>query len=510
MTTYLCLPNQPAPLEATERRPGPRYESLPGWSTRKFESAETTRLNEAHWRDVDDQSVNVWLASQLTTIRSRAIYEARNNGIVQGVINTMADDIVGPDGPTLQVQSDNEAYDRALERLWRQWFKAPTPRPNVSGAALLKLWIRSLWKCGEFLAQITTDAAAAEPVKLRLRPIHPRRLATPAEYSGDADVCMGIRFDSQSRPATYYVANATVSGTATTATVDAQRIPPDLIIHEFVTDEEDQARGIPWLNPALPATADLRDYDAQIQDAARQMADQASLLYTDHPDAQLWENPESVEVERRTVRMVPPGWKPFTYPATQPPAQYPDYRAERFREIGRPVGMPLLMVRLDASRHNYSSARLDTQVYRRSIAGIQTWISGSDRTYGTLTRLVDEIAREARFAVPELRSPPAEVSYIWTWPVMPHVDPVKEATAEGTALANRTESITGALAARGRDLESHVATLAREATVFEAAGVAAPAYMSGGGSPAADDDQADDLDGDEIAAALDESTADED
>ncbi len=456
-----------------------RYQSMPTWGNRYFESAETNRLNQAHWVRADDVSVNVWLAAQLPTIRARATYETRQNGIVQGLQNTYADDVVGPDGPTLQVISDDPEYNSALEELWRGWFAAPTPRTNLSGTTLLKLWVRNLWRCGEFLARIATDDQADTPVKLRLLPIHPRRLVNPASLAGDPNTTMGIRFDSMGRPAQYFIADAPISGNYL-GLLNATPYPPDLVIHEFSLDEEDQARGIPWLNPGLQPSADLRDYDNQVQDAARQIADQSAILYTEHPDAQLWTSPETTDVQRRTIRQAPPGWKPFIYPATMPPVQYPDYRAERLREIGRPVGMPLLMIRLDASRHNYSSARLDTQCYRRAIAGIQSWLSGTERSVGTLNRLVDAIAREARFVISALRRRPAKVSYRWTWPAMPHVDPVKEATAEQIALETGTLLFADAVAGRSRDLEGHLAGMVREREMLADAGMASLPWLAGG------------------------------
>lgn len=459
------------------RRPAGEH---PDWQQRYFESAETNRLNSAQWEKADDVTVNHWLATQLSTVRARSIYESRNNGIVGGVVNTFADDVVGQDGPSLQVQSDSDQYDRALEQLWKEWFAAPTTRNNVSGAALLKLWVRNLWKCGEFLAQIVTDDQADEPLKMRLRPIHPRRLVTPPEKMGDPLTVLGISFDRSDRPARYYVSDEVISGLYAAFGTSYTTLAPDDVIHEFVLDEEGQARGIPWLNPSLQPASDLRAYDAQVQDAARQIADQSGLLYTDHQDAQLWTNPESIDVERRVIRMAPPGWKPFIYPATQPPVQYPDYRAERQREIGRPVGMPLLMIRLDASKHNYSSARLDTQVYRRSVGGIQIWLSGSDKSCGTLNRLVDLIAAEARFTVPALRKRPPTVAYRWTWPAMPHVDPSKEASAEATALSNQTMSLSESLAARGAgNTETLVASLVRDRKAFEDAGLPLPPWMTG-------------------------------
>lgn len=471
----------------------PRYESAQ-WGQRRFEVGETDRLNEAHWYHAADTDINSWLLERLSTLRARATYESRNNGMLAGVVGTLVDDVVGPDGPTLQVLSDDEDFNEALEDAWRAWFSAPTFRPNVSGASVLKLWVRNLPRCGEFLAQIDTDTQAESPVQMRLRLLHPRRLESPYGSAATETHKMGVELDQpDGRPIRYWIKSTETYGVATYAPV-----PPDLIIHEFILDEEGQVRGFPWVTPSLEPVAELRDYDHQVQDAARAMADSASLLYTENPDAPLWTTPEETTVERRTVKMVPPGWKPWQYSASQPPVQYPDFRAERHRELGRPFGMPLLMVRLDSSKHNYSSARLDTQTYNRMIAGIQCWLSGTPSSTGVLNRLVDLVAAEARFTDRRLRKRPAKVEYVWTWAPRPHVDPKKEADAEELGLRNRTLSFSGALAARGRNLDTHLRTLQREQQLMRESGIELPDWLTGGPvtAPAIDDEPETDEDDD--------------
>lgn len=452
-----------------------RYRSHPAWmGTRHWEAAETNRLNQAHWLYAQDTAINQWLCEHLATLRARSIYESRQNGMVSGMLRTHADDIVGADGPTLQVESDDEQYNKALEEVWQGWFAAPTMRPNVSGPALLKLWIHNFWRCGEIGSRIATDPAAQGPVAMRLWPFHPRRLMTPAEGTGDPNVIMGIRFDAFGRPATYYISDVAMNGQAATS-MTSQPWPADLIIHEFLVDEEDQCRGFPWLTSGLNPAADLRDYDDQIQDAARQSADMSALLFTTNPDAPVWSAPESTTVERRTIRTVPPGWQPWQYGAgSNPPVQYTDYRAERQRELGRPMNMPLLLIRLDASKHNFASAKIDCIPYSRTNESLQQWLSGTARSYGTLNRLVDELAKEARFSVPALRRRPARVKYRWTWPRRAMVDPAKEGIGETIGLQNLTVTLSDALAARGKDLESHIAALKRELKLFADAGLPIP------------------------------------
>jgi capsid protein len=55
------------------------------------------------------------------------------------------------------------------------------------------------------------------------------------------------------------------------------------------------------------------------------------------------------------------------------------------------------------------------------------------------------------------------VNHAWTWPVQPHVDPTKEATAERTLLENGTISWEDAIAAHGQDPDVLIEKLKRDA-----------------------------------------------
>lgn len=437
-----------APRDAAPAgRPGP-------FRLRRFESAETHRLNEAHWQNAHGQPINLDLLESLDTMRARTAYEEANNGLVAGVITTHAEDIVGPSGPTLRVESDDRAWDEAAEAVWRDWFAAPCPDPRFSGVALLKLWIRSLWKNGEFLAQLITSRHASGPVRLRLKPIHPSRLDTPLAQSGNPRVVMGIEFDDEGVPVRYWIADSPAPGRALSASLDYTPVPADLIIHEFIHWEEEQARGVPFLAPTLDDVADLRDLDKHEMDAAEAAALMGVAWYTEHPESTYIQVNETTDLERKQQWTGPPGWKPMQVKAEHPAPNLLEWRRERQADIGRPVAMPLMTIRLDASKHNYSSARFDGQNYHRAVRGIQMWLSGSPHQYGCMSWLFSQVIAEARFSDRRLRATPRNVMLRWLWPVPPHVDPTKERNAERIGLENGTLPFDAACAANGHDQEA--------------------------------------------------------
>ena len=381
--------------------------------------------------------------------------------MVEGVISTHQTDLVGDNGPQLQVVSDSPEYNERLEAGWRDWFKAPTTSPKISGAAMLRLWVRNLWLTGEILAQKLTKDKTETPVKLRLRLLPGRRLGTSAQQAADADTQLGIRFDKDGEPLSYWIAQPKKFGLYE-LNLDYREVPARDIIHEFLLQEEDQARGVPWLACALDSIGELRDYDAQVLDAARQAADQAVFWYADHPDAPYLalNTSETTEIERRQQQTGPPGWKPQQLAPQQPSTRYVDYRRERQAEIGRSASMPLMMIRLDSSGHNYSSARFDGQIYLRALRAIQHWLSGSPQNRGVLNELVDAVARELELQT-GFPPRPDSVRYEWTWPVPPHVDPAKEGLGERIGLENGTVAFADACMARGTDEDTIIAKYLR-------------------------------------------------
>ena len=443
---------------------------------RRWEAAKTDRLNEGHRKDAKNEDINQDIVLDLETLCKECAREIQNNAFVEGVVNTHVTDMVGHDGPILEVQSDNDTYNELLEEAWSDWWADPDINGQLAGPELLSLWIRTLWTCGEFLVQIVSGDRNEST---KLNNIHPRRIAAPFEQT--ASFPLGIEVNSTGRPLKYWIHDSVPGafGVVSALSLEPREVSAEEIIHGFRLLEAGQIRGVPWLAPALPSIADMHDYDLQVLDAARQAADFAITLYTDHPDAIFLDVNESTKVERRTIRTMPPGWKPMQVQGHQPSTGYVEYRSERLREIGRPVGMPLMTIRLDSSKHNFSSARFDNQNYMRSNITLQGWLERS-----TLNGLVDMVARESVLAR-RLPQAPERVRYVWTWPKPPNVDPSKEAKGEDIRLKNQTGTVTETVAARGKTLESHIATLKREKELFVDAGLAAP-----------DEQNSDDKDGD--------------
>ena len=449
-----------------ERRTPARFDAERGW-----ESAQTNRLNRAHWTGAFGTPVNLDLATDLQTLRARCEYEAQNNAVIDGILNTYSTDLLGARGPTLQVHGTPDNYADILEEVWSNWWAAPEYNQELCGTDILETAIRQLWTAGEFLWQLVTEPEHdPDQIAFRLHPIHARRLGTPFTTP---EAYLGVRRTATGKPISYFVEEIDEGNPYATYTGQYLEIPAESLLHVYRRTEPGQARGIPWLAPALSTAADLRDFDESTLDAARTAADYCVLLFTDHLDAQYSEVNDSTPIERRTISTLPPGYKPLQVKPEHPATNYVEFRNERMRELARSAGMPLMRVRLDSRDHNYSSARFDDQVYQRSLNRVRAWIETA-----ALNRLVIHVAREAQF-LGWLGPWPRTARLNWVWPAAPHVDPTREAEAEARRLASGTLSLTDACAAHGLEFEAVTAQRKRERELLEEAGLTTTVAQSG-------------------------------
>ncbi|HBF33128.1 TPA: hypothetical protein DDW35_01065 [Candidatus Sumerlaeota bacterium] len=439
-------------------------------SLRRWESGQHNKHDDEHWRGAHDTNINADISGYQTTLRIRSTHEIANNPILEGIVRTHQIDVVGANGPTLQVQSENTTYNEARERVWRNWWKTPDAQERRSGVDILRQWIYMLWACGESLEQLVTVKDAKGPVKLRLLAIHPRRLITPMSHAGEQNIALGILLDELGRAKSYFIANENRFGDFDwISPTDAKEIPASDILHFFQSDEPDQIRGVPLAASVLQTIADLRDFDREVLDATRSAANSGILLECVDPSAEAVElaGGSSMPIRRRQISALPPGYRMVQIQANQPSAQYVDFRHERMAEMGRPVGMPLMMVRADSGDHNYSSARFDGQIYARGLTVFQSRIGNH------LTRLESLVTREAELAG-MLPPAPKDISVNWRFEPIPHADPSKESKAMQMRMQNLELSWSELIAMNGKDPETVLASFKRDKEKFDELGLPYP------------------------------------
>jgi lambda family phage portal protein len=439
---------------------------------RRWDGARTDRLNSTLWTQAHGQSINRDLVQFLESLRARCEHESFNNPLVAGVIRTHQVDLVGANGPRLQVRSDNAAFNTRLEQLWKQWWRNPDANGRMSGPEMLQCWVRSLWTNGEYFVRKVTDRSRPGPIKFALQTIPARRIGTPAQFSGDRNVLLGVRLSKEGKPKQYFVIDpGNAADVFQTISTEFQPTPPDLIQHGFLIEEADQVRGVPWLASSLATIAALRDFKRAVLESQRRSATQGVVYHTNHPDAEYIDG-RGMEREFQPGQetYAAPGWTPMAIAPVQPNAQYEMFVKESLRELGRPVSMPLMMVLLSSADSNFASAHYDGQVYTRGLQQVQSLLEK-----WSLDDCVRELAAEA--AEDLLRSGvgiPTEWHAEWTWPVPPYVNPKQMYDALRSRMEDGTASWTDTLACFGLDPDSTAERLMRDAEVLAELGIKPP------------------------------------
>jgi len=277
---------------------------------------------------------------------------------------------------------------------------------------------------------------------------------------------MGVRVTKSGRPVSYYLAEPANYGAYRFLTGKHTELPASEAIHIFEQIEPGQVRGIPWLASSLIDIANSRAFAKETIEAARSAALMNVIMTADNMDAEIKQPAQStVSIPRRSMVYVKPGWKAQQVTPQHPSTRYIEFQHENYRAIGRPVGMPLLTILLDARYHNYSSARYDGQVYRRHLNAIQARLT-RQRCNPCANQVLLDAERNG-----QIRRRPAKVSLVWGWSNPPEIDEEKTARANEIKLRMGAISLSEVCANSNRSLEEVVQQRVRDDELLESFGL---------------------------------------
>ena len=430
----------------------------------RWDAAQTTSSNAKHWAMADHLSADAATSPDVrATLRARSRYEAANNSYARGIVDTLANYVVGT-GPRLQVQleddPDGEAA-RRIERSFARWAE------SIDLAEKLRSMRVAQAESGEVFGVMLTNPRL-DGVQLDLRLIEADQITSPAAaVQVDPRLVDGVVHDDQGNPRLYHVLKhhpGDARGAGGFGEFD--ELPAEQVLHLYRPVRPGQSRGVPDLTPALPLFALLRRYTLAVCGSAEQAALVGGVIYTDMPaggEADDVEPLDQVELERNEWWTMPKGYKALQIKAEQPTTQYGEFHRQVLNEIARCLNMPFNIAAGNSSDYNYASGRLDHQTFFKSLKIDQqrlvrvvldplfrAWLSEASLVEGLLPQ--------------QLRTPEAArgVVHQWFWPGLEHVDPIKEATAQEKRLAANTTTLAEEYARQGMDWEEQLRQRARE------------------------------------------------
>jgi len=456
----------------------------------KYDAAVTNFQNVKHWTNADNLSAaSAANPAVRRRLRSRARYECReNNSFAKGMIDTLANDIVGR-GPNLQIHHTNQAAAKQLERNFRRWMK------RIGLPATLRTGVTSEVGDGEIFAVATNNPNVRNAVQLDVRLLE-------ADYCSDFGGFQsttfddGIEYDRGGYPVAYnFLEDHPGDNFVGASHWKTKRVLADQVIHYFRQDRPGQRRGVPWVAPALPLFALMRRYTLAVTMCAETAARHSGVMYADGhqvvPDEDV-DPMDTIEFEMNSMLTLPIGWKLGQLKAEQPTTTYQMFRDALLCEISRCLNMPFNKASGNSSGYNFASGRLDHQTYFEFVD-----IERSNLETLFLDRVFLWWINEAVFIPGEIPAgigPIDQLDYTWRWPKHQHIDPQKQAAADlqlwnGGLLTDEEYQLEN-----GRDPEEHYASLERQYKRRAAIGAPLPGFQQGAGNqeanPTTDEEEA--------------------
>jgi capsid protein len=423
------------------------------------DAARTTDDNRKHWALADGLSANAAASPSVRrTLRNRARYEVANNSYARGMVQTIANDCIGT-GPRLQLVSESipEGDLAFAEREFAAWMQA------VGLAEKLRTMRIAKTEDGEALALEVDNPALPTPVKMDVQLIEAEQCTSGTLFLPTPTRIDGIDFDNAGNPSRYHVLRVH-PGDPMASLATPEPIAASRVFHWFRVDRPGQRRGVPEITPALPLFAQLRRYTLAVIAAAETAADIAAYLQSDGNatgEADEVEPLDTIPIEQRMLMTLPSGWKINQLKAEQPATGYKEFKNEILNEVGRCMNVPFNVAAGNSSGYNYSSGRLDHQIYFRSqeIDRAQLALIMLDRLF---VKWRNEAILIEDYLPQSLRRIDTDWNHEWFWDGGDLLDPEAESKALENLLATNGTTLADWYARKGKDWQKQLRQRARE------------------------------------------------
>jgi len=387
------------------------------------------------------------------------------------MINTSVLYVVGT-GPRLQMLLNNPEHNKKIESDFSAW------ADEISFARKLQTIIRARRVDGEGFGLLYTNQMLRHQVKLDLMPFECDHVQ--GEFSGTTDArdIDGIKIDEYGNEKTIRVLKdhpgANYFGGATE---EATYFPADSVIHTYRETRPGQHRGLSEIMAALPLYAYLRRLTLAVISAYENAASVAGFFSSELPygeeEAQpTWTAAEEISIRRDMFMFLPAGMKPFQMKSEHPSAMYAEFKHEILNEIARILNLPYNIAALNSSGYNYSSGRLDHQVFFKSVYADQIDINKSVLDARVWQAWLDEyILNNTWVLETEEFKNYGTVPHTWFWDGYEDVDPVKEALANEKNYKNKMVTLSQIYGRKGKDYEKELRQYARELELMKELGI---------------------------------------
>lgn len=386
-----------------------------------IESAAATPTMVDHYIGADGKPIT---DEQRKITRNRSRQMLANDSTLRGMVQSLAQTLIGSRGPTLRTKDAPE-----VAAAWTTWAR------RINLAEILRTAVIAKARDGECFLALSQNPSIRSTVKLQPRIV-------------DAARIMEIRYDVWGNPTEYVISTGRHGG-------DRETIDAANILHWF--EGAETQRGLCEYAPALALLASLKDYRGSVLAAAElsarmAMVAEATGATVGDKFAEI-EYGTSIDLPVNQLVFLPVGYKANMGRGDQQAQSYESLHQAFVTEAGRNLGMPRSISTGSAASYNFSSARIDGNQWMQSIE-----CKRLDLEIEILEPLYEAFVVELGLSGGQR----VTAQPTWHFEGFRPTDPLKENKAQIEALAYGLDSYTDYYASKGKDFEAELAKMADE------------------------------------------------
>ncbi|MEB8638650.1 phage portal protein [Cronobacter muytjensii] len=442
----------------------------PEWAEKRLRSElrisayEAARPSRTHAARRESRTANNAVFAAGASLREQARWLDENHDIAIGILDKLEERVIGARGIQVEPQpvdtegKVHEAFAAELSRLWEKWSESPEVTGAFSLAEAERLMLRSAVRDGEVFVQLIRGPVSGLPYPSSVQFAFEMLEAdfVPLQLTGSQNglnTIQGINVNAWGRPLSYNVYKYhPQSGLGSTAT---KIIPAERMLHLAMRRRLHQLRGVSIFSGVLQRLSDIKEYEDSERIAARIAASLGFYIKRGDnsvfEDASDWQKPES---ENRLFEMsagmvydgLAPGEDLQMLESNRPNSNMVNFRNGQLRAAASGTRTGYSSVARDYNG-TYSAQRQELVESFEGYAVLQDW---------AVSRLVRPLYREwvkmvmlSGVEIPKEVNPDTIFNAVYLAPVMPWIDPVKEATAWKTQIRGGAATEAEWVRARG-------------------------------------------------------------
>ncbi|WP_312284515.1 phage portal protein [Yokenella regensburgei] len=437
----------------------------PGWKAARlraramiqaYEAVKPTRTHKARR---ENRSADQLSQMGAVSLREQARWLDNNHDLVIGIFDKLEERVIGKQGiivePHPKMTNGKVAKQLAAEirTKWGEWSVRPEVTGQFTRPMLERLMLRTWLRDGEVFAQLVQGAATGlvpvAGVPFWLEALEPDFV--PMTSDAAKNLNQGVFLDNWGRPKKYLVCKSLpVSGRQ----LDTKEIDADSMLHLKFTRRLHQTRGTSMVSGVLMRLSALKEYEDSELTAARIAA--ALGMYIKKGDGQTFDA-DSASKEDRELEIQPgmlydelqPGEEIGMIKSDRPNPNLETFRNGQLRAV---AAGSRLSFSSTARNYNgtFSAQRQELVESTDGYLILQDWFIGA------VTRPMYRAWLKMAIASGEIKVPRGvdkDTLYgaVYSGPVMPWIDPVKEVNAWVTQIRGGSATESDWVRASGRN-----------------------------------------------------------